>query len=544
MSANSSPRTGDDKARCRKWANKNRGRCRTCSTRHVRCNGTRPTCGGCARSRRLCEWSGDAVPQTGGSLKIVLETRRYPPVFQHQPSPVSDSTDCRALAYFREIVCLRLGGAFDTAAFSRVLCQVSQSVPAVYKAINALSAVWEVSRSSRSSVSGDHRRQMFKVLEKQDEALEEANSLRKKKQLSSSRELLICSLLFICFDSIQLNFESALRQMATSLYMFLTWQNSTKTRSLQCGHSGEVIVQLKRSYSRLLVQAVMFFDEHMISEHLFDERLSPPIPPVPDSFSSIGEARDCLHMLVCTMTHQSMSTYFAGSQSKPHTSGQKNSWHFERWAVNPCIRPVFTFNDDILIQYNLAFAKLRKNAVHLDKKQRRAFASLEIMRLGVQIIHGAGQQRSEMAFDLYLSHFKQIVKLANMTLIGRDLEHSRCMDIERLPPLYLAARSCRDPILRREAIVLLRVSDKQEGVWDGRMLASLTEYMMNLEEIDLTEVRSSGDVPVTSRLKIQKAVINSASRTIEASFARGQSLSGGQEVIECSIDFWTPSRSS
>ena len=537
MSATSSPRTGDDKPRGRKWANKNRGRCRTCSNRHVRCDGVKPTCGGCARSRRLCGWLEDAVPQSGEPLRIVLENRKYSRVFQRQPSPVSDSTDCRALAYFGGTVCPSLGGTFDSAAFSRVVCQLSQSVPAVSKAVNAISALWEVPPDSRASCSGDHRWQMIKVLGKQAEALKEANSLLRKEQSSGSAELLICSLLFICFDSIQQNFESALRQIATGLYMFLTWQNSTTTKSLQCGTSGEVIEQLKRSYSRLLVQAFMFFDEHMISEHVFDERLSPSIPPVPDSFSSIEEARDCLHMLVCTMTHQSLSMYFAGSQSKPHTSGQKNSWHFERWAASPCIRPIFTFSDDILIQYDLAFARLRKKGTLVDERQRRALASLELMRLAVQIVHGAGQQRSEMVFDLYLSQFKQIVDLASSSLVGPGLEHSPCMDIECLPSLYLAARSCRDPILRRRAIVLLRDSGKQEGVWDGKMLASLTEYMMKLEETNLTNVRSSGDVPSTSRLKIQKAVINSASRTIEASFARGQSLPGHQEVLECSIDF-------
>ena len=537
MSPSPSPGTGNDRPRCRKWANKNRGRCRTCSIRHVRCDGTKPTCGGCARSRRLCEWSESAVPHTEGLLKIVLENLKYAPVLQRQPSPVSDRTDCRALAYFQETVCPSLGGAFDLAAFTRIVCQLSQSVPAVSKAVNAISALWEVPPQNRPSFCGDRKWQMIKVLQKQAEALMEAKLLLQKARSSGTVELLICSLLFICFDSIQQNFESALSQMATGLYMFLTWQSSTSTKSLQSGVSGEVIVQLKRSYSRLLVQAVMFFDEHMISEHVFDERLSPPIPLVPGSFSSMEEARDCLHMLVCAMTHQSMSTYFAGSQSKPHTSGQKNSWHFERWAVSPCIRPIFTFNSDTLTQYNLAFAKFRRNAVHSDEKQRRAFASVEIMRLAVHIIHGAGQRRSEMAFDLYLSHFRQMIELAKSTLIGRGLEYGPCMDIECLPSLYLAARSCRDPILRREAIVLLRVSEKQEGVWDGRMLARLTEYMMNLEEIDLTEVRSSGDVPVTSRLKIQKAVINSASRTIEASFARGQSLTAHQEVIECSIDF-------
>ena len=537
MSASPSPRTGDDKPQCRKWARKNRGRCQTCAIRHVRCDGTKPTCDRCAESRRLCEWSSRALPHTEKPLKVVLENLKYAPVLQRQPSPVSVSTDSRALAYFQETVCPSLGGAFHTAAFSRVVCQLCQNVPAVSKAVNAISALWEVPPDSRSSFSGDHKGQMVRVLQKQGEALTEARSWLQKGRSSGSVELLICSLLFICFDSILQNFESALSQMATGLYMFLTWQSSTNTKSLQSGTSGEVIVQLKRSYSRLLVQAVMFFDEHMISEHLWDERLSPPITPVPDSFSSIEEARDCLHMLVCTMTHQSMSTYFAGSQSKPHTSGQKDSWHFETWAVSPCIRPVFTFSDDKLIQYNHAFAKLRKKAVLSNIKQRRAFASLEMLRLAVQIIHGAGQQRSEMAFDLYLSHFTQIVELADPTLISPGPEHGLCMDIEYLPSLYLAARSCRDPVLRRKAIALLRVSDKQEGVWNGGMLAGLTEYMMNLEETNLTEVRSSGDVPVTSRLKIQKAVINSASRTIEANFARSQSLSGHQEVVECSISF-------
>jgi hypothetical protein len=49
-------------------------------------------------------------------------------------------------------------------------------------------------------------------------------------------------------------------------------------------------------------------------------------------------------------------------------------------------------------------------------------------------------------------------------------------------PLYTVAAQCRDPILRREAIVLLLRYPRREGLWDSFSAGRMGWEIMNLEE--------------------------------------------------------------
>jgi hypothetical protein len=69
---------------------------------------------------------------------------------------------------------------------------------------------------------------------------------------------------------------------------------------------------------------------------------------------------------------------------------------------------------------------------------------------------------TEMIYDEYLEDFIYVL------LEFRDLLEIRSSalfenDLGLIPPLYLVASCCRDPLLRREAISLLRLMHRHEG---------------------------------------------------------------------------------
>ena len=66
--------------------------------------------------------------------------------------------------------------------------------------------------------------------------------------------------------------------------------------------------------------------------------------------------------------------------------------------------------------------------------------------------------------------------------------------------LYTVAVRCRDPIVRRKAIDVLYAANRQEGFWNGRLVAYLANQILEREERGL-KVRASSDVPEKARLQ-------------------------------------------
>jgi hypothetical protein len=58
------------------------------------------------------------------------------------------------------------------------------------------------------------------------------------------------------------------------------------------------------------------------------------------------------------------------------------------------------------------------------------------------------------------------------------------LDTGVLGPLYLAALRCRDPVVRWEAVELLKKRRSREGLWDSTLLATVAERVVRIEEGD------------------------------------------------------------
>ena len=75
----------------------------------------------------------------------------------------------------------------------------------------------------------------------------------------------------------------------------------------------------------------------------------------------------------------------------------------------------------------------------------------------------------QTTFDNYMDHFADIVKYATICLEHGDQATSNrplsSSDPGLVPPLYFCAIKCRDPILRRKALCLIRRAPPQESPW-------------------------------------------------------------------------------
>ncbi|EXJ66757.1 uncharacterized protein A1O5_09952 [Cladophialophora psammophila CBS 110553] len=92
----------------------------------------------------------------------------------------------------------------------------------------------------------------------------------------------------------------------------------------------------------------------------------------------------------------------------------------------------------------------------------------------------------ETSFDEYMDEFAAIVNGAEKVMdhspgykISRPI--FTC-EVEVIPPLYFAASKCRDPILRRKALRLLREVPYRESVWAYIASPRVVEKMIAVEE--------------------------------------------------------------
>ncbi len=89
---------------------------------------------------------------------------------------------------------------------------------------------------------------------------------------------------------------------------------------------------------------------------------------------------------------------------------------------------------------------------------------------------------SEMAYDEYLLIFKEVIEMGKIQLAGATHNPMFSFDMQNVWPLFVVAKKCRDPVVRRDAIRLLMEFPRREGIWDSSVVAAISSWIVNIEE--------------------------------------------------------------
>lgn len=180
---------------------------------------------------------------------------------------------------------------------------------------------------------------------------------------------------------------------------------------------------------------------------------------------------------------------------------------------------------EIFRQWTLALqAFLKKKGETLDLTSRQGARvmqlNIDMLALAIDVatqrdsprrltqIDGVPQfpQLSPVAWDKHIPKFRQIVALGrdfveDCVTVDEPLKIRRFgLDTSVVEPLCAVANSCRDPLIRREAIALLYKMPHQEGLWDSVLAARTCEKLVNIEEAGLKDVKRCEDVPESARV--------------------------------------------
>jgi hypothetical protein len=216
--------------------------------------------------------------------------------------------------------------------------------------------------------------------------------------------------------------------------------------------------------------------------------MTPGIPPliwdihrtwhlaVPNSFSDFYSAQRCWDFLMDRVLQFYRRTAFNRAYAPSHSDSPSS------------IAKQHAAYSKQLSAFEKAFQSILDNAIRFDGTVANAAALvLSLYQKCTAIFLELVIHSSEMIFDSFLAEFQYITRTCalltsplNTSQLPRNPRFS--FDTGIIPPLHVVASKCRDPIVRREAIDILFVSPRQEGMWDGVLSARIGRWLASCEE--------------------------------------------------------------
>ncbi|KAK3403589.1 hypothetical protein B0T20DRAFT_450414 [Sordaria brevicollis] len=490
----------------------------------------------------------ETPPQESAATAVILH---------RAPTANVPFTDREGLYFqlFREHTANELSGFFDSGFWSRTVLQECHSEPTIRHAVVALGALYKTLEKTCESPPGspasdrdptDLAMTHFRMaLEKYHEAI---RSLLNTADPMSNRTRLMASVLLACFDSFVGDHKQAIFQIQTGLQL-LEKLRAERRRAFITQPGEPVEDELIQMFTRLAIQAKSY-DMAFHFPQPYVVRLTPAEPqdpsspasdasspgsqqfqdPIPDRFASVIEARVAWDKL-CERIFKFTETMFKHVPNGPMGLLPPN---LKRYGLG--------FKQD-LDAWSEAFEPIlqSRTAPGVTSQEKAAIAVLKMFQIMALILFLMTFNASEMQFDNFNSYFKTIVDLA-LEVVGdeerraaakrcpdpdfcrhghghhggshygsrgrdifggheyaaRHIKPSFSADLGIVPPLFVVATKCRDPVIRRQAIQLLRSSARREAMWDSELTARIGMWITEIEESDDFSIITPGSSPVAS----------------------------------------------
>ena len=431
-----------------------------------------------------------------------------PPIYQQPFSArFQDQNEHRYFNVFSGKTAYHLGGFYDGVLWKRIVLQAAELDPSIRHCVMAIGALdmttskmaetktflgqrqtcirkgaLNVAEGKPGITAEEHNLFALKsysraVKEMREAALKEKHDLRTK---------LLASILIICFETYHGYYDSAARQVRTSVKLLEEAEKKKKSY----GMTQEPIEdELVRVFDRLDVQLMSHTDQFLLDEHKelknYGEEV---IENMPAEFATISDARRYFNMIVRRVAHFGCMFWKLDQDSQ---SSQKPSLsHFDLGARRA--------SEDMLAEYGkymkeserwmAAFLPLfQRTKVLASSAAKESLAPLTLrmhfLAMHVTLMHLLDTE--EVVYDNNIDDFVEMVALGKSLL--QDSDWIFTFDLQSVLPLDIVAKKCRDPLLRREAIRLLVSRPRREGIWDSLLAAKICTWIVQIEEEGLVD---------------------------------------------------------
>jgi hypothetical protein len=354
---------------------------------------------------------------------------------------------------------------------------------------------------NKAKISKEVEKQNVFALRQYSKAI---NSLRQK-VFSTDYDLrtaLVASLLIVCFETYYGNYESANRQTKTAVRLMESSSASTSSKN-----GGDVDVELLRAFDRLDIQAISQTDPYSLQEHLsLLDCNAGLVAEMTERFEDVVTARHFFNLVARQAVH--LGSAFWAAHAKPsssHSSMQllstprKPSLSYFDAAV-PSSAEFLEVSARKLKQLERWMASFRplfeEKRMKRESKEYLSVSALRSQSLLVYIGMKNIGTMHETTYDEYLPCFQELVNMCEDLLCpgpGSRKEDERgaegsgdgemfVFDMQCVMPLDFVAKKCRDPVMRRKAISLLKFRPRREAFWDSVIAARVCEWVVGIEE--------------------------------------------------------------
>ncbi|PWY88570.1 hypothetical protein BO94DRAFT_556022 [Aspergillus sclerotioniger CBS 115572] len=459
--------------------------------RRVKCDETRPNCERCSSTGRKCDGYGSSprsFDRAHPQLPLLSLTR-----LNH----AATEREVRSLQFFYEKTVPSLAGYCGSEFWGRLVMQVSQHEIPVWHALVALGALHEnfekmpgfglVRAGYDTFALQEYLKAIRALLGPADSLLPASSNYAAPPGGLTVDVCLISCILFVCFEILSSHYIAALSHIQSGMNILgeVSYDPSTGSyhhpvlrpstvSALEMGNLRRIFIRLRSQTRTGMDQPLM---DAVPSEGIF------PLE-VPECFSSLAEARDLFEYYSYVFRHEygKMGGMEATSPELGAAFIQTCISLFQKWS-------------GALDQ----FEKIRGPSLTTKEHIGLKILQMHRCRQAVAFQYHMSGTTDLSGWDMYNPMFQEIVSLAAsvVELSGEDgppstpqpnpssqgrYKPSFTLDMGIIDPLYDVATLCRDPLIRRKAVDVLRSATRQEGIFNSYVCAVAAERVISLEE--------------------------------------------------------------
>lgn len=399
---------------------------------------------------------------------------------------IASAEEKRAIHFFQAEAAPILSGSLDTSFWSRLVLQISQSEPAVRLAVMAVGSLFEhmllntpTTSVTENSIQLSNRRYQF-AIQCYNKAI--SNLMKRMEQYEANEDIaLLTCVLFVCVEFLQGNQAEALSLTEKGSKVLRSFTHSNceldeKQASIRSCKNSIIVDDLTPIFTRLGVLSGLFVPppEEAAEDVALDDPFLLELLP---SVETLGDARNVLFALMEKGQH----LLKAATQHK--------------WAPDQD-----TIKQESLITNQSRLLSYLGNWYHFFSKldcscdplacyeDHYASSILRVYYLITSTWTSTCLDKVETSFDSHIGDFTSIVNEVT-TLFAASTGKNRLpifsFEMGVIPPLYFTAINCRHPVVRRQAVSLLRRGPRRETLWDAVPLANVAERVVLFEERNL-----------------------------------------------------------
>ncbi|KAI9678742.1 MAG: hypothetical protein M1817_005799 [Caeruleum heppii] len=475
--------------------------------RRIKCDEGKPACLRCSSTGRKCDGY-----ETGLSRLTEAPSNkdRLPSCSDDIARGLSlqipgNDLERRTFRFFRDRTAVQLSTNFSQPDFwHRLVPQATHHEPSIRYAVLAIASIHEelvmghglnVPADTDQAIAGFGTRQYTK-------AIRGLNSCMIKDGQLAADVVLTCCALFACFENLRGHYGPAIAHVDGGLKILASLQNTHGPAST----AGGPLKRLPTPYICFDDLDIIFTQLDNRATEVAGSRLvhtnraatnpgQASRAKIPNTFYSIQECRDSLEY------HKQ-----AFVQSMPMCSDDLSG------ATIADIKQTQAAYLETLRKWSNALNSfLERSESSLSTQDLLASLMLKVQERVANITcskHFDSTNLNETKWDHHIEAFADLVMLGTTVV---DALHKEEITMPRdgpIPsmhegisgPMFLVASRCRDPVVRRQAISVIKRSPRQEGMWDQTLMVRIAERIMAMEEEGLAQPTCAGDIPHSARI--------------------------------------------